>query len=219
MKRKPTRRTKKLAALPDQSSDLIGSGALLQPRSSADTEGEVQRVLRKLEAAGVDLLATRLVANSSNSFRPFILLSDALLNRAALEPTIREVVILHLAARRETKYEWFEHSKIASAAGVTQDQLAAVIACDYDSGIFTKDQLFAISIADRLIAGGGLTRRQWTEALERWGTPAVLDLIFTIGWWGGFIPIVLEAIGDEALGVAGYTPGPEPAASPRESSP
>jgi alkylhydroperoxidase family enzyme len=218
MKRKSARRLKARAAVPDPSSDLIGSGPLLPPRTSRDTEGEVKRVLGKLEAAGVDLLATRLVANSSNSFRPFILLSDALLNRAALEPTIREVVILHLAARRGTKYEWFEHTRIASAAGVTQEQLAAVIARDYGPRIFTGDQLFAISVADRLIGGGGLTRRQWTEALERWGMPAALDLIFTIGWWGGFIPIVLEAIGDEALGVAGYTPGLAPPASPGEGS-
>ena len=43
----------------------------VKPRSSSDTEGEVQRVLGKLESGGNDIKIMRLMANSPNAFYGF----------------------------------------------------------------------------------------------------------------------------------------------------
>jgi hypothetical protein len=164
-------------------------------RSSSDTVGDVQRVLGKLEALGTDLTVVRLVANSPNCFRPFVLLSDSLLSRATLPAEVREVVIMRMAARRNVSYEWWEHERMSVAAGITAAQLDAIQAGDLGSHLFTDDQRLGVAIADELLAGGGLRRTQWEEAFVSWGLEGTMDLVLSIAWWGGFIPLLLEAMG------------------------
>jgi 4-carboxymuconolactone decarboxylase len=164
-------------------------------RSSRDTSGEVQRVLGKLEALGTDLTIVRLLANSPTSFRPFVLLSDSLLTRSTLPAEVREIVILHIAARRNVSYEWWEHERMSANAGITGAQVSAVRAGDRDSHAFTYGHQLGMSIADELLAGNGLSRERWDEAMACWGLEGAIDLVISIAWWGGLIPLLLEAFG------------------------
>jgi alkylhydroperoxidase family enzyme len=167
----------------------------LPARSSSDTTDEVARVLEKLEAGGGDNLITRFLGNSPNGFRPYVLMSNALLNKAALPPVVREVVILALAGRRGTRYEWWEHEAMSEAAGVTDEQRAAIAAGTLDDEAqFDDDERFAMRVGLRLAAGDGVDDADWTSAIERWGSEGLLDLVLTVGWWGGFVPTVIEAL-------------------------
>ena len=171
-----------------------GPGDAIRPRSSADTEGDVQRVLSKLEQRGFDLRVNRLVANSPNAFRPFILFADALVTRAMLPAVVREVVVLHLAVMRNSDYEWYEHRRMALSAGVTADQMKAIRTGRIGPELFSAEQLLGISIADELMGGQGLARQQWKAAIDAWAVEGAMDLVLSVGWWGGLVPLVLEAL-------------------------
>ena len=166
-------------------------------RSSADTEGEVARVLGKLEESGNDLRILRLLANSSGMFRPFVLLADRLLSQSRVPPVARELVILHLAVRRAAPYEWDEHVPISAAAGVTDEQRAAVAAGLVDDpAVFAEPERLAMRVAGR-IADGTLTQEDWDEVEGSLGSGAALDLVLTVGWWGAFVPTIIGALGLE----------------------
>lgn len=164
-------------------------------RSSEDSAAENARVLGSLERAGNALTIVRLLANSPNGFVPYVQMSNALLNRATLPARHRELAILHLAAMLENPYEWAEHARMSAAAGVDEDERRAIRAHHLESALFDDADRLAMRLAEMLHNGAEIDSGQWDAALSTWGKEAVLDLVFTTAWWGGFIPIVIQALG------------------------
>jgi alkylhydroperoxidase family enzyme len=177
------------AAMPDPTLDL-------RQRTSDDTAGDVKRVLGKLEGSGQNLKILRILANSQHAFRPFVLLSNALMNQAELPPGEREVVILHLAARLGVSYEWKEHVPMSAVAGVTDEQRRVLETASLDDlSLFTGTQRLALEVADEVVENKHLSPATWERAKESFGEEGALELLLTIGWWGAFVPTVIQAIG------------------------
>ncbi|MBW3664284.1 MAG: carboxymuconolactone decarboxylase family protein [Actinobacteria bacterium] len=168
-------------------------------RSSADTDGEVSRVLGKLESSDQDLTVLRLVANAPDAFRPFVLLANALIHRGHLPAAVRELVILWLGVEEGSAYEWATHHEAARAAGLSQEQLMALRAGTVDDADapFDDEQRLALRLCRRLHAGERWGDEEWAAAATAWGREGALDLAFTVGWWGGMVPHVLRAFGLE----------------------
>ncbi|MGW8652943.1 carboxymuconolactone decarboxylase family protein, partial [Nocardia salmonicida] len=49
-----------------------------------------------------------------------------LIERPAVDPRDRELVILRVAWRSGSEYEWAQHVRIATTLGITEEQIAAV---------------------------------------------------------------------------------------------
>src|SRR3984957_1491730 len=167
----------------------------ITPLRSEDADGEVARVLSKLEASGNNLKILRILANGENVFRPFVLLSNALMNKSSLSAADREVVILHLAARRDVPYEWKEHIPMSDAAGITEEQRKLILSGTIGAEEFTASQLLAVRAADEIISGRSLSESTWAQACAAWGRDGALDLVVAVAWWGAFVPTIIEAIG------------------------
>ena len=181
----------------EPTSGPVSVGSPLGPRTAADTDGEVARVLQKLHDGGHNKHIIRILANSATGFRPFVLLTTRLLSSQHYPRLDQEVLILHLAARRATQYEWEEHVPMAIESGVTQDQCDAI---ERDGGaidtkLFTPDQLFAVGFADQVIEQRQVDTTTWARAIESWGEEGALDLLMSIGVWGALIPTLIEALG------------------------
>lgn len=169
----------------------------LRPRTAADTEGEVQRVLDKLDRAQINKKVVRILANSPTGFRPFVLLTTGLLSSPHLPRLDQEIVILHLAVRRGTQYEWAEHAPMAIEAGATAGQVEAI---ERDRGavdreLFTDAQLLAVAVADEVVDERSLDPGTWDRAVAVWGEAGALDLLMSVAVWGAFVPTVLEGLG------------------------
>ena len=167
----------------------------ITPLRSEDADGEVARVLSKLEASGNNLKILRILANGENVFRPFVLLSNALMNKSSLSAADREVVILHLAAQRDVPYEWKEHVPMSDAVGITEDQRKLISSGTIGADDFNPSQLLAVQAADEIISGRSLSEATWVQACETWGQEGALDLVVAVAWWGAFVPTIIEAIG------------------------
>lgn len=162
-------------------------------RTSDDTGGDVARVLAKLEATGQSLKVLKILANSASTFRPFVLLSNGLLNGSPLPPDVREAMILYMAAQRGTRYEWEEHIPMSERAGVTAEQRAAIARGDLSQ--LSEEQRLGISAADEIIQERSLSSTTWEHLSATWGDDAALDAILVTGWWGAFVPTILESLG------------------------
>jgi 4-carboxymuconolactone decarboxylase len=173
----------------------------LRPRTAADTEGEVQRVLEKLDRAGINKKVVRILANSPTGFRPFVLLTSGLLTSAHFPRLDQEIVILHLAARRGTPYEWAEHVPMGRESGVTEEQVAAIERNQgaVDRELFTDAQLLAVAVADEVIDERSLDPRTWSRAVGVWGEAGALDLLMSVAVWGAFVPTILDGLGVVSL--------------------
>lgn len=164
----------------------------LERRSSADTEGEVSRVLGRLETSGQDLTILRVLANAPGVFRPFVMMANALVYRAALPADVRESLVLWLAARRNNSYERAEHVPMAARAGLSDEQIGSLT--NGDLSLCTANQRYGIEAVDELLTDGALSAERWSGLIERWGVEGTIELVLSAGWWGGLVPLFLDAI-------------------------
>ncbi|GAB5018522.1 hypothetical protein JHV675_15050 [Mycobacterium avium subsp. hominissuis] len=165
--------------------------------SSEDTEGTVNRVLSKLEESGRNLDIIAVLANWGPGFRPFVMMSDALLFKGVLAPEDREVAVLLTAHLHQLAYEWKEHLVMAREAGVTDDQIAAIAEdrwCTDPEAIFTANQRMVLEVIQTLVADRRLTSDLWGRACAQLGPDAALELLMAYAWWGGFVRVAIEAV-------------------------
>ena len=66
-----------------------------------------------------------MVAHAETAFRPWLALGD-LLGKLQLDPALRELAILRVAAIAGCSYELVQHGPIATAVGVGSDQVEAL---------------------------------------------------------------------------------------------
>ena len=168
----------------------------LNERTTDDTDGDVQKILARLETSTNALKVVRLIANSPTVFKPFVSMATALMAKASLGAAEREVVIMYLAGQRQVAYEWAEHVPMSAAAGVTDAQRAALAhGMPADLSLFDESQQLALVAAREIVEERSLAPETFERTRQAWGDQAALDLIFTVAWWGGFVPTVIEAFG------------------------
>lgn len=167
----------------------------LRFRTSTDTDGEVQRVLGKLEESNRALPIVRLVANWESGFRPFVLMADALLVKGKLDPVAREIVVLYISVFLGLEYEWEEHEPIARRAGVNGEQIAALEGGGLPEGHpFTESQLMALAVVHELLVNREVSPTTWDSACDLLGESVAVELVFAVAWWGGFVPVAVRAL-------------------------
>jgi alkylhydroperoxidase family enzyme len=177
-------------------------------RSSSDTTGKTQQIMAKLEESRNINAMIRLLANSPNGFRPFVMMSNALLTQAKLPPAVREVAVLCLARERNAAYQWDEHVEMSRRVGVTAAQQQAIKDGRRDDElIFDPGERLAMRIAARMARGEDLSAEDWRDMGRQWGIEASLDLVLTIAWWGGFVPLIINALRVQGLEATKCSPG------------
>jgi alkylhydroperoxidase family enzyme len=68
---------------------------------------------------------------------------------SGLEPRAREIVILRCAFNRQSRYEWHQHVRIASEAGLSRDEIA-VVRHWQDATCFSADERALLAYVDEL---------------------------------------------------------------------
>lgn len=94
-----------------------------------------------------------LMANAESAFVPWLRLGGALLNDLTIDPVLRELVILQIG-RLAARYEWEQHELIGRAAGVTDEQVAALERGEITADCFTPVQQAALAFAADMVRDG-----------------------------------------------------------------
>lgn len=131
--------------------------------------------------------STRLTANSpalQAAFGSPTSLGSVLFERAELPAKLRELAVLRASQVYGCRYEWVHHVRIATDAGATNAQIAAIEQGDYREGCFDETEVLVIQLAGEVAAdvrGDPAT----VEALKLHLSPAALvELVYAIGLWG-----------------------------------
>jgi alkylhydroperoxidase family enzyme len=134
----------------------------------------------------------------------FLSYNGFLLQRGELPGRIRELVILRVAHRDRSAYEWGQHVKMAAANGVGADEISAVAAGNEG---FTGPDLIALEAADELLENGHLAWPSWQRLSTELGERPAIELIFLVGTYA------MSAMAFRTWGLApapGMTPLPQP---------
>jgi AhpD family alkylhydroperoxidase len=173
-----------------------GPGPRLAPLPRAEWGEDVRAALTtgfsadaadRLMATGADAVAVPNVVGTLMHHPalagPFLAYNSVLLRRPVLAPRVRELAVLRVASRTGCEYEWAQHVRMATAAGVTTDEIDAV-AGGHDApwSVFDAAVLAAV---DELVDGYRVGDATWGVLAEQLDERQLVELVFVVGTYTG----------------------------------
>jgi AhpD family alkylhydroperoxidase len=149
------------------------------PYPDPDSASEpVQEALAALPALNI----FRMLAHAESALRPFLRFGGAILGGLELDPKLRELAILRVAAISEARYEWIQHVAIARHVGVRDDQIAAVErgAIEADESLDELESA-VLEFTSQVVAGPRVSDAAFASVSDRLSPREVVELLLTIG--------------------------------------
>ncbi|MBX7446922.1 carboxymuconolactone decarboxylase family protein [Mycolicibacterium sp. 3033] len=128
--------------------------------------------------SGFNILGT--MAHHPQLARAFFTLQAHLLLTTTLTERQRELVIMRVAALRQSEYEWAQHLYMARDAGLTDIEISW-IAWGPDAPTWDASDASVLRSVDELVQDGVIADTTWTALAEHLDTLQILDVIFTTG--------------------------------------
>lgn len=97
-----------------------------------------------------------------------------------LPSRIVEIIILRVAVKARSAYEWHNHVGYGMNAGLSLEEIAAIR--DYpDGGEWNEIDKAVLDAVEELTTGGNLSNQTWNKLASHFDTKQMMDLVFTIG--------------------------------------
>jgi len=109
--------------------------------------------------------------------KAFLQFNVHLLFHSTLPARLRELAILRVAHRTDSKYEWEQHVKMGRRVGLTEDEIAGAQHGDA-ADPFDRTVLAGV---DELLATYQLSDATWSALGERFDERQRMDFVFTVG--------------------------------------
>jgi 4-carboxymuconolactone decarboxylase len=139
--------------------------------------------VRKLLDALPPLNIFRMLGHAETLARGFAQLGGAILGRAALDPRLRELVILRVGTRSPAPYEWQQHVPIARATGATEAEIAAIARDTPDAPSFGARELAILRLTDELLATPRASDATLAAMRAHFSDRELCEAILTIGYY------------------------------------
>jgi 4-carboxymuconolactone decarboxylase len=114
---------------------------------------------------------------------PFLAYNAVLLRRPVLDPRVRELAVLRVASRTGCDYEWAQHLRMATAAGVTTDEIDAI--ADGRDAAWSPFDAAVLAAVDELVDGYRVGDATWRALAEELDERQLVELVFVVGTYTG----------------------------------
>jgi len=151
--------------------------------------GRSRERLRALDASVSDLY--RALANQPEYLEAWINFAWALRQRARTSRTLRELMILRSAQIHGAPYQWRDHVRMASEAGVSDDQISALKGWR-SSALFDVPTRCALAFTEEMVRGR-VKDETLEELAHHFAPDQRIELILTAGFYC-MAPRVLDAL-------------------------
>lgn len=106
--------------------------------------------------------------------------NEVLAAQATIDVRLRELVILRVAWQTECAYEWAQHTRIGTAAGLTTEQIHA-IPDGAAAAIWSPVERAVLSATDQMIAGSVIDSSARARLQMYFDEAQMLELLFLVG--------------------------------------
>lgn len=137
--------------------------------------------VREALAALPPLNIFRMLSHAETAFRPFLRFGGAILGRLELDPKLRELAIIQVAADAEARYEWVQHVAIALQVGVTDQQIAAVEAGRLDDPSLDESERAVLRFAREVVAAPRVGDVTFASVSKHLSPREIVELLLTVG--------------------------------------
>ncbi len=162
--------------------------------------------IREFMARRGNLNVFRMLANAPDVFVGWSQMVDELFDSPTFSLRMREVVILRVAHLQGSRYELSQHVGIARAAGLTEQQINAIIDDDdLDAVGFSHTELVVFDLVTELCNTRRLTDDSFAKALAVFGDEALTELLMLVSCYYG-LAFVLNAVDLDVDAAARFQP-------------
>jgi AhpD family alkylhydroperoxidase len=143
--------------------------------------------MRKALTVVPPLNVFRMLANSEAGFWPYVDYNATLLAQLQLDPVMRELAILRVAALDRCDYERVHHEGIAHQVGASEEQVARAV-----DGAAAGDGLEALvyAVVGGVVAENRAPREAVLTLNERLGPGQVVELMMAVTHYHGLAALV-----------------------------
>lgn len=138
---------------------------------------EVKERLARMGALNV----TRMMSHSEPAMLAYSKMGTALLLKGALDPVLREVVILRIGQLCASEYEWHQHVSVGRAVGMNQETIQAI--ADQDFGRLTVEQRLGVRMAEQIHGQGMASEAIMREAAATFSPGELVELCLVAGYY------------------------------------
>ncbi len=114
---------------------------------------------------------------------PFLAYNNVLLQTPTLEPRWRELMVLRVAWRTRSRYEWVQHARLAARLGITDDEIAAI--ADGARGSWTPLESDLLDACDQLVDHYRVDDGTWRGLAEQLDESQLVEVVFVVGTYVG----------------------------------
>jgi 4-carboxymuconolactone decarboxylase len=143
-----------------------------------DPENAPESVKGAFEQGVPPLNIFKLLAHADTVFRPWLRFGAAVLMEMELDPVLRELAILRVAAITPgAEYEWVQHESIARAVGASDEQIEGART---GTGLTGDDEL-VIRFTDQIVRDAAPDDATFRQMTDRFSSRGIIELILAIG--------------------------------------
>jgi len=146
----------------------------------------------------------RMLAHADSAFIPYLHISGVLLAQLELDPKLRELAILLVAAHTSAEYEWIQHVGIAKALGIPDEQISAVRRGDLRAACLHPDAQLVLRFTAEVLEGPRAGDATFATLNDRFPPREIVELLLVIGIYKMLASLMtnLEIDIDPAAGTA-----------------
>jgi 4-carboxymuconolactone decarboxylase len=162
--------------------------------------------IREFMARRGNLNVFRLLANAPNAFVGWTQMVDELFDSPTFSLRMREVIILRVAHLQGSRYELAQHVGIARGAGLTEQQINAIIDTDdLDAAGFSGTERAALDVVTELCSTNRPRDDTFATAQAAFGDEGLTELLMIISCYYG-LALVLNAVDLDVDAAARFKP-------------
>jgi 4-carboxymuconolactone decarboxylase len=121
------------------------------------------------------------LARHPDMARVFLAYNGFLLQRSELPLRLRELAILRFAHTRRSAFFWGEHVRVATAGGLSEDDITTLATGNHK---FDGVDRLVLEATDELLADNRTQPATWNRLVDELGTHEAMELIFVVGTYG-----------------------------------
>ena len=150
--------------------------------------------IRQFMARRGELNLFRLLANAPAVFGGWTQMVDEMFDSPTFTARMRELVILRVAHLQGSRYELSQHAALARSAGLTEQQINAIVDTgDLDGAGFNRTERAVLDMITELCTTHRLRDNTFAASHTALGDAAVTELLMIISCYYG-LALVLNAV-------------------------
>ena len=110
---------------------------------------------------------------------PWLTYNGVLLNTPTLDARLRELMILRVAWRTRSEYEWVQHVRLGRRLGITDEEIEAI--ADADGHEWMPLEADLLDATNQLIDQYRISDETWVRLSQQLDERQLVEAVFTVG--------------------------------------